>query len=307
MPLDNGHFGYVYNPFSLEQMGVCLSNVGNETCTNRDGDMDAYLECLSIPGRERSTCSHLEPIIQHFQASGISAMAVLARCRSNYAQKVWDIGAHALFNDEISMDLVDFPNYRLHTARAHAVEWARSRVGSSDLEHCLTNVKVPSEFSSTCLDIYLRDAQSNVGLNYVTVGTRRETYFAYKLGRDSERPASPDACSLFTGPAKHAESNSTKTRFAACLMGTDLVDVDCTLPMMAWTGNQHSRVPMGTVHREQTLSREKREMIAHDMYASALRRVENAFSAYENSAKTDAIDVLFFSAEGDALHQMIDC
>eukprot|EP00961_Rhodomonas_salina_P072337 971723-Rhodomonas_salina.1 len=75
---------------------------------------------------------------------------------------------------------------------------------------------------------------------------------------------------------------------------------------MAWTGNLYSRVPVGVVHREAILEPAKRMEIARQMHETARARIEAALNAFDR-ASLDAIDTIFFSAEGDALHQMIDC
>eukprot|EP00961_Rhodomonas_salina_P040920 549904-Rhodomonas_salina.1 len=46
--------------------------------------------------------------------------------------------------------------------------------------------------------------------------------------------------------------------------------------------------------------------IAHQMHETARTRIETALNNFD-SASLDAIDTIFFSAEGDALHQMLDC
>lgn len=72
------------------------------------------------------------------------------------------------------------------------------------------------------------------------------------------------------------------------------------------TGNLKSRVPVGNVHRDAVDSVERRDAIVRNMYAKAHTDIVRAFEAYDGGALS-AIDTLFFSAEGDVLHQAIDC
>eukprot|EP00961_Rhodomonas_salina_P141615 1906859-Rhodomonas_salina.1 len=75
MAAESGGYKYVYNPYSLEELGILLH------------DMDTYLQCISTV--TKGNC--VQPSIQVFDIQDINPMAVLTRCRSNYMQQQWDI------------------------------------------------------------------------------------------------------------------------------------------------------------------------------------------------------------------------
>jgi hypothetical protein len=95
MPLADGTIGIVYNPYSLDALSIGVMGV------------TAYIQCLGDGGGaciSPSTSSGLLPVLV---AQGVDPIAVWARCKSNYAQKAWDVGAGALFSYAVAEDRSD--------------------------------------------------------------------------------------------------------------------------------------------------------------------------------------------------------
>lgn len=278
LPRDDGTLAYVYNPFSMQELSEKLG-----------AGMNAYLECMS----SSRTLGDCRPVrVDVFDAAGISPMSVLTRCRENYAQRQWDAGQHALF-DETFRPAVDYAPRPFSQARARARAWAQEHADPRFFSCVTTNRAV--DFGE-CIDYYLAgftDAEWGV-----SVGSRRETYFAYTSETDvPPAPGNPDACMLFTGPALTAGTNNTRERFQQCVEG-DAPPGECTLPALAWTGDLKSRVPVGSVHRDAVARGTRRDGVVQSMHAKAKAEIARAFSVYSKDALKH-IDVFFFTAEGN--------
>ncbi len=335
LPFNNGEFGYVYNPYSLKELGdrlqdmtaylkcISSSSISTETvCVEpKQPDPQAtsdseflklredyerlyplYLECLNNNRARMSTCDTMRPIIPEFDSYGISSMSILTRCRSNYMQKQWDSGTGLLFQKE-NNPLDKVPGFV--EAREKAWQWAERQ--GAEMMRCVSEHVGLSTFDA-CLDVFLRNYRHTSGPNgNVLTGIRRETYFAYKDGWTDEKPSgNPDACVLFSGPASSAGSEETKRLFKKCTADSGDILGECELPALAWAGRMTSRTPVASVHRDAIVSQEKRQDVSAAMYAAARADIVAAFEALDQSS-LDALDVLFFSAEGDILHQMLDC
>eukprot|EP00961_Rhodomonas_salina_P016367 220128-Rhodomonas_salina.1 len=138
--LDDGTFGYVFNPYSLEELGRRV-----------EPTMDKYLQCLSAAGEPGEVC--VEPIIQAFAEVGVSALTVLTRCRANYAQRQWDMGAGMLFAESFVPPAAHLASL-VSAARAKALHWAVSM--GADVEDCVKRTAGTNEFqvvavADTCL------------------------------------------------------------------------------------------------------------------------------------------------------------
>lgn len=100
-------------------------------------------------------------------AQGVDPMVVWARCKSNYAQKIWDEGAWAQFAEA-----------------GHAREWAQ-RISSEFLE-CMTTM--PND-KRTCMTMY----------HSLVYGSTPDAYFLYIAVNSSSSVVAPDACLVYSG------------------------------------------------------------------------------------------------------------
>ena len=295
MPNNYGKFVHVYNPYSLDEIGRAIRT------------MDSYLECISS---SLSYAQCFRPYMIHFETQDISTMSVLTRCRSNYVQRQWDAGTFALFRDDF-IPVQDYNSYPIAQARADTIAWAQTV--SDEFHSCIITVTDATDFH-TCLQIYLRTekfvrvAGHNGEQPVLVQGRREETYWAYESEQTDALPGSPDACILFTGPSASASTQETRDLFGACLEDSSVFNQECALPLVAWSGNIHGRVPIGVLHRDAITNLEKRLRITNRTYNRAQSDITTAFDEFfADTSSLKQIDSLFFSAEGDALHQMMDC
>jgi hypothetical protein len=294
---DDGVFDYVFNPYSLDELGAMLEREG----------MKAYLECISSSANDGC----VQPQIAVFSNIGVNPMTILARCRANYVQRQWDIGATVLFDPSFvpSKDLI---RAAVKDAREVALGWAKG--AGQQFHDCVVETAGTNEFGA-CLDIYLTIVQQSFESGQVAVGARSETYFAYRVlrasgGNEEKLPApsdNPDACVVFSGPARLAESETDRLRFQQCLQDSPQASAKhCSLNPLAWSGRLQSRTPIITVHRDVVSDERRREDVRDALYQEALDEITAAFEKFD-AKELDEIDAMFFTAEGDVLHQMLDC
>jgi hypothetical protein len=90
----------------------------------------------------------------------------------------------------------------------------------------------------------------------------KAAYFSYERHEDENK--SPDACIVFTGPAKH-DTKSIREKFQPCISSlefnedftychkvnyqTDTSAPRCEIPPMIWSGGSSNNVPVATLHQ----------------------------------------------------------
>ena len=84
----DGTVGIIYNPYTMEELSIGMTGV------------TTYINCLS-ENSDSSKCS--PPNGQNTQLmalveQSVEPLAVWARCKTNYAHKMWDVGAGAIFS-----------------------------------------------------------------------------------------------------------------------------------------------------------------------------------------------------------------
>ncbi len=113
-----------------------------------------------------------------------------------------------------------------------------------------------------------------------------------------------DACTVFSGPAgNQAVSVQRRAKFQSCLNGYS-TGLSCDLSGFVWSPASGNDVPVASRHvvSGNYLS----QSVVTERYAAAHKLVMdqlNALGTYSNQR----LNVAFFSAEGDLLHQLLDC
>ena len=269
--LDAGNNPFViYNPYTYFQLQAMASG------------SDAYLACMS--GRTyvsgSSDCSSLLPSTPVLKGQGVSVLSVLSTCRNNYMKGQWDQAAHVLFNQSLFYTAVQNQPYPDIPASPSVV---------GDVGLCLAD---PSTRAG-CLQAYL-----------TFLGQDPIVYWGYVEGAPAHSQFI-DACQVFTGPANSsALTPPQRSVFRACL--DNFPDSNCQLSSNLWTPQSTNAVPVARMHGvilsgglgvDQVVEMKYSE--AYDLVMGALAPLKN----YNNSA----VLTVFFSPEGDIMHQMLDC
>jgi len=113
-----------------------------------------------------------------------------------------------------------------------------------------------------------------------------------------------DACVVFSGPAgNQAVSTERRSKFQSCLNGYS-TGMSCDLSGFVWSPASENDVPVASRHV--ITGNFSAQGIVTERYAAARKLVIdklNSIGAYNNQN----LNVAFFSAEGDMLHQLMDC
>lgn len=172
-------------------------------------------------------------------------------------------------------------------------------------------------YLQACRDIAFASGRvgTQVGTFDSEVPDATETFY-FSYAKQSSPTGEIDACRAFTGPATYAEPLSERAQFRSCLEeGTGDYAVNpgeeelqqCQIPTIAWRGTRSTRVDVAVLHRRLDSSEAERVEIAKRMHVEALDGVREFISQVESDSHLNSIEVDLFSAEGDILHQMIDC
>jgi hypothetical protein len=256
--------------------------------------LDRYLDCIS-GGFDRGTytsCFSEEPRSARgeIESQGVSLLAVMARCRGNYANKQWDDGAAYIFNHSLTPDLRDLGS--VIETRFPSQFYPYPEVAS-----CLLAGLADGTGTDACLDRFLR-----------VLDVKKSEYFVYGAVSSSPASVAVDACEVFTGPAAKGIA-----AFEQCLEENQPADgvSQCELPYFLWSGRSANRIPVAAPHvKIGTDTDTSRFQIAETRIAAARTSVLRALDAFldgDNAWDADGLEVTLFTSEGDALHQALDC
>lgn len=282
----------VFNPYSYYELQSRLSG------------LDEYLKCLSQFGSDDAsarqatgeTCESIRPYVDKLEEQGVSSIAVLTRCKANYAALQWDEGTAVLFqSDEV------FERLTKGKVRMAQILWMRETFLSfpnayvtSELKDCILATAASGQPPDACLtDIFLKKQ-------------KKEDYFIYETAPSTRKESMMvDACEVHTGPAKELGNMSS---FQQCL-DNDL-ETQCNVPSFIWSGRSSGKTPVANFHSWKDLDtgddapKMQRALTEFKAIAS---KISSIILAVNNSFAADGITAELFSAEGDALHQVMDC
>ncbi len=263
---------YVYNKFTYAQLQAMSSGLHN------------YTQCVS---GSASGYKCQVPNDPWFQAQGVSTFNVLVKCRENFAKKRWDPAAYMLFQPKY-WDLL-----RLQDGAIPSLPQA----DSLGVGQCLRDGDASTgALAQQCLEEFLLRGGMDEG----------EYWMYERTAATLPGPEYTDACLVFSGPAEVQKIE----RFAACVDGMGS-GTDCTLPQHLWTPLSDNSIPSAEQHRVASYGVNQDGLVQH-LYSRARALVEKAVNRSldvwgEGKPGTDAVDVEFFSVEGDVLHQTMDC
>jgi hypothetical protein len=280
MTMPDGSAKIVFNPHSLADLRAAAAPT-----------IDDYLDCISGgPQLSGEACYELEPHDPRgfLERQGVTLLAVLARCRGNYANKQWDDGAAFVFNTSLSPDLGEL---------GPVIEtlFPVSMYPYPDVGACLLRTLGEGTGTDACLDLFLRH-----------VDVPRGEYFAYGAARGGAGVLDTDACEVFTGPAA-----AGRAAFTPCVDERADETTACDLPYFLWTGRSANRIPVASAHvkipadgdRDRFDTAAGRVTLARQRVLAAL----DGFLDGDEAWSAEGLAVSLFTSEGDALHQALDC
>lgn len=249
-----GNPKYIFNPHTYSELRTMMR-----------GKIDPYLECISMRGQAGASVDDLEnlkklldddadaicekkkPKVAALDSQQVSPIAVLERCKSNYQQKQWDVGAWLLYDS---------------TAAAQAISGSVLPPGmdaTDPVSICLLQAEKNHESNLACMSSYLSEKyykQSASGVFW-----RYEKVFV-STGSDDT-----DACIVFSGPAKKNDSSATALEFQKC--SHDYSATGCVIPHMVWSSSSANKIPVATLHTVEDSVPENRANVAAAHFAEA--------------------------------------
>ena len=258
----------VYNPYTYAQ----LQEMAHQS--------DTYLSCVSSKQYSSGSggCDRFLPSTPILQAQRVSVLTVLTACKSNYMNMQWDKAAYILFNQTVFEKEVAGANFPTFTSLPEPVSAARD---------CLQRLQQ----SPPCHDVFIRQDP--------------KVFYSYQdIPKDSASQY-VDACQVYTGPAQNTGiAPPTRSLFRACL--DQYPDSDCKLSSNLWTPQSDNMVPVAHMHAVK-LGRSGGLKAAVELkFQEAMESVMAALGPLQDYSN-NALATIFFSPEGDIMHQMMDC
>jgi hypothetical protein len=304
MQLADGTSGIIYNPYTLEILSRGVSGI------------TSYIQCLSenplaYDGTSCPPPQGIDQLLPILVQQKVEPIAVWARCKSNYAQSAWDVGAGALFS--YSVGTFNDANPRLPAAvtpaiRDAAVAWANSV--SPELLACLRDKgRIQLDFG-VCLTLY----------HSVVHAATPSRYFLYEAASSSSISAEPpDACLVFSGLRNSSTNGSPLRRIMEACADEQkgvLTPQHCDLNPLGWSSAQPQKIAAASVHGVVPPPPSKDAMDSDKGYAAPLAILRAAYAMFNRTYQTDTkndgdeaskIDAALFSADGDFIHDFFDC
>lgn len=238
--------------------------------------LDDYVEAAS------GSLNAVAPNEAVFEDQGVSVLAVLTRCRQNYINKQWDPAA-----------FVRYDGGMLEREIRGGVQPVNGAPGDG-VGQCLLDSVARGVGNGACLDSFLRSRGYN------------SLYWGYRLVNETVPSNELDACLVFSGPASNqAFSDERRRPFQNCLAGYENQS-GCDLSGFVWSPASSNEVPVAARHVVRSGDGEfLRDAIERRM-ASASAKVMQRLLALRNFTG-DNLQAALFSAEGDVVHQLMDC
>jgi hypothetical protein len=181
----NDGFGnpiYIYNPFTYEQLHQLAGPSGN---------IDRYLRCISKlqePQQQDGGAGSVEacekPIVPEIDGQGVSVIAVIERCRANYQQMQWDVGAFMLYDQENSAKALQRTSFDFSSPQEDDLTGA-----------CLLQAQRNKESNLDCMMKYLS--------SHYPTQSNEAVFWRYEKADKAASDAWPsdeiDACIVFSG------------------------------------------------------------------------------------------------------------
>lgn len=265
---------YVYNKFTYAELQAMSSGLKN------------YTQCVS-GGVGGYKCP--VPNDPWFQAQGVSTFNVLVKCRENFLKKRWDPASYILYKPQY-WDLLRLQDGAVPDLPQDGLDpWGVSQCMQAGDE-------TSGSLHTRCLEKFL-----------LSRDVPEAEYWMYeRTGALLPGPEYTDACLVFSGPA---EAQGLE-QFAACVDGMGAA-TNCTFPQHLWTPLSQNNIPTAEQHRVASHG-VNRDGLVQNLYnrarAMVLTAVNRSLDVWgEGKPGAEAVDVEFFSVEGDVLHQTMDC
>lgn len=303
----NGKQVYVYNPYSFKQLSDDLNTNGK-----------LYLQCLlqkneQLCDKERKEAfeSGASHDYSGFIQLGISPLAVLSKCRSNYAQKTWDPGMFAVFNRDVRGDVTGTGS--IQDNRMQLIYQDIFSVLSDSVllpvVNCLESGPLVNTIQS-CMTLYF-------GLK--TPATSAMSHFVYEEIPSTSANTAPDACkflgdnSLLDNHA-HMKSCFGEDAMSECMGKNVHSYTQCSVSMSTQSNALNGKKNViDTFVVDKVMSNSDITDMVNHKYENTKKCATEFIKDFKENKVLNIAEILermsldFISGEGDIAHQITDC
>ena len=290
VPLVTGKQGIIYNPFSLDELTYFLEPTVTKCMNARANSYDMSTTCTL----EGSTTNRISELVQQ----NVQPIDVWTRCKDNYMQKQWDVGAGAVFMDLVHMQALSDLSPKVQDMQQHAVKWATD----NGILSCMREQGNFNVDYNRCMTDFLQNKLKHTP----------DYYYTYDLASDAT--ALPDACLVFTGLANAPQVPKVAQKMQACLNASTQSSFEqqtlgtttqCDLNPLLWRSSAPHLASVTKQHGSTALSKAN----IQDRFAVLKSRVQTYFDTFWSTWESEKakIETAFFSADGDMVHDFLDC
>lgn len=211
---------------------------------------------------------------------GFNLIQVMTKCRRNFAQKQWDPAAFIMYDKKkMTQYLQGIPMSTMPDA-----------LNTDAIGQCLLQAAEAGKTNEACLSMYMQ------------AGNLNDKYWSYTPVQGIVDNLFIDGCIVFSGPAAQEDP-----QFQSCISSAADGGAQCQISPYLWSPASGNQVPVAFSHvvNINETGRDK-TMWVEDRYNVARSLVMPLLEALQNFSDT-TLEVGFFSAEGDLIHQMLDC
>jgi hypothetical protein len=300
MLLVDGSQAVVYNPYSLDELTQGVSGI------------TGYIECLSTHSDPADCAAPPSEniLLSALVNQGVEPIAVWGRCKSNYAQSTWDVGAGALFVGNAAGVGAASGTATAGLAVpdsvvAEASAWAAAV--SPEFLGCMRDpARLQVDYAS-CMRLYFSLTRQQTPAAYFLY-TASPLLLMIISGGGNEPP---DACLVFSGlQAATGEGSPMHSLMTDCLLQEGVgTPAACDLNPLVWSGAQPQKMAAAAVHGTVPPPADSLMAEAGLLYAAPLAKLQAAYAEFNRSFDSQAasIDTALFSADGDFIHDFFDC
>lgn len=297
-----GYDMYVYNDTPLEELEQDLHQAGLN-----------YLECISNKNKGDCTSENKEirkDKYNHFWGGEkkVSPLAVLNRCRQNYAEKRWDEGIFAYFNEDVRNDVMRVGSIRENTMKnvLSPIELMANQLQFQPVVQCLQSGPKKNSILA-CMNLFMGISQTIGGI---------QDYFVYAKHKNPGDVV--DACRFLSSDRfqgnKYINACQSHKTHSTCSVESGFSGTQCNVLFSTMSDNYQARrdsLNIFKVHKEFNLheSDASIQQKYKEIQGCGLRFIDD-FEKKLTDVSSDLlskIELELITGEGDIIHQTTDC
>tara|TARA_B100001142_G_scaffold188305_1_gene187467 strand:- start:15753 stop:23849 length:8097 start_codon:yes stop_codon:yes gene_type:complete len=295
-----GHVKYIYNPYSFAELKQKLDGNSNSL-------LYQYLDCV---GQGNSDCKQLQvnnPVFANWMQNGVNPLSVLTRCRDNFAGKIFDRGAFMIYNEDMQEIIQQQRGHAVTTFDIQALQLQLDGVLDDGTKTCLRDGPTLNSIG-TCMFLFFEaNARKMDGNPFDTSPSQYFQYIKSSAGANQGH----DACgylstnSFAEGDDLFSESIRACRGSGSTVCNQEESEISCKVLYNTQTLMSGSSTNVvDTYSTQPSANIDNADNFAHVSTCAGSTMDHYISTATEMLENTE---FEFNSAEGDFIHQLIDC